>query len=1301
MAVNVNWKVSYVPVRVRGDGLRTNYSPNFPCLEVGHLRIYSNNVDITAAQGTQFNISLPSRGSIPTITFNTAPPSTDEIFVTLENVPTNASVRNLTSAAYNSTAIEQLHEIENCAIAVGDWHIANGPGNESVEWAFYKQHVALDPAGLSESQRVPNLSIYPINENDAQRATRIAARRQKGDPVNGSALLVVPFMPKTLSVGPVRPDLFFTNISGSFNFNLTAFTGISCWLRTTHFINEIPGVPANTPNIVSYRRFFARSVVGSNSIGLPNFGSETPISSSSEGAALINQRVNIQVDLVFQCSMPNDSESPLPDNSSLPSMESIVFHRPSITFIQFNDNVGRPGTPGIGVPTGASEGQAVVADVAGIYQNRNRIIDWNGTDSHSGFIRGDIIRYLLGTQVTYLLVNATIAANVRFENTNTGDTIRIDGGGAGGGGGISVQQAAAIVANSMKEGVPTANRQPGNVLTQSTGDDAGLHWRPRILSWNGTDTTLGVVFPGDIIKHTTPTPPQYYIISNDGTVNTANANLAGMIAGDRAIRIDGGGTATGITPEQQAAITANTAKERIIIDVDMPDPRLDSVPTGSIFVAVSNSTVTWGDNTYNNVEGQAYEKFGTGTTAHWSNATLDLRRYFIGNWAMTGGYHQFAVVSHNNRLYMARANILSGTEPGTNANWVELVGRAALMQSNTFPNQRTTTQGHTFAIGYLYVGGGTGPYNITTTDANVGIAGSGSVRLITYTVGTTETLGVSTKTITITDANNTSITATFGVNVVPGFTVRTTWDVGPVSSVGNAFWDGAGTPVAPSTTPQATWNVGLSSNPDFAEWDDDGAANYIEIARWTAGTGAGGTAGYYAQSIGQGPNRMAASATTLSGSFPSETAGNTYRLSQGSNSVEGMITNTFFNGQNRFRVGTEAEMITAFGNSNISSGDPFVLESVTAPMTANNAFCYNADTLTGSIPATPGTQLYRLRLTGNSGQYSGNFIDGTLVLGPTGCFVINSVLAMRAVFGTGADINSGGGQWVLTTLTLNPDNPPAGNHIIRSGVKSGTFPTNVEGIWRLTLMGNTLVSTNPFVQGALVFAPLLPNIFTVGTTQQMQDAFGMIDISTGGGEWILAQMTGEADALEVVQSTVQSDASLKGTGANDSLLGVANGGIQTVHIGDNQVVTAKIPDGGITTPKIGDDQVTTAKIPDGGITTPKIGDSQVVNAKIADVTIGLGKIDRTGGTAGQVPTINTAGDGLEWGDGGSGGVSAVDDATIEIFTDVNDNNTMKLRLKDAAGTTAGITTAKIQDDAVTEDKVSQALLDRIPPLPAA
>ena len=1312
MAVNVNWKVSYVPVRVRGDGLRTNYSPNFPCLEVGHLRIYSNNVDITAAQGTQFNISLPSRGSIPTITFNTAPPSSDEIFVTLENVPTNASVRNLTSAAYNSTAVEELHEIENCAIAVGDWHIANGPGNESVEWAFYKQHVALDPAGLSESQRVPNLSIYPINENDAQRATRIAARRQKGDPVNGADLLVVPFMPKTLSVGPVRPDLFFTNISGSFNFNLTAFTGISCWLRTTHFINEIPGVPANVPNIVSYRRFFARSVVGSNSIGLPNFGSETPISSSSEGAALINQRVNIQVDLVFQCSMPNDSESPLPDNSNLPSMESIVFHRPSMTFIQFNDNVGRPGTPGIGVPTGASEGQAVVADVAGIYQNRNRIIDWNGTDSHSGFIRGDIIRYLLGTQVTYLLVNATIAANVRFENTNTGDTIRIDGGGAGGGGGLSVQQAAAIVANSMKEGVPTANRQPGNVLTQSTGDDAGLHWRPRILSWNGTDTTLGVVFPGDIIKHTTPTPPQYYIISNDGTVNTANANLAGMIAGDRAIRIDGGGTATGITPEQQAAITANTAKERIIIDVDMPDPRLDSVPTGSIFVSIGGSTVTWGSNTYNNVEGQIYEKFGTGTTAHWSDTSLDLRKYFRGEWVNVGGYHIFAVVSHNNRLYMARAQIGTNTEPGTNANWVELVGRAALMQSNTFPAVRNITQNNTGVVGYLYIGGGTAPYTISNPSAGVGITGSGNVRLITYSAGISETIGQANKTFTITDAANNSITVTFAVNVVEGFAERATWNVGTTTSAGNAFFDGAGTSTT-SYSDQVTWNVGLASGAQNAEWDDDGTGTPATYGNEVSFTGNSENTLFGSNPANGGvASSLRIIINSITGTLPSTSVGTIanqiWRLRH--TALNGTVTEvlgayTVTNSsatQVIIRIGSQAQM-AAFGAANIEAGSWVLDRQLTVEVPTanpNNALCYNATTLSGTVPAASPTQLYRITLQGSSNIRNNNSVIGLWVVGNTpGCFVIGSVEQMRLAFGSGADIATGGGRWVVESVTTTQTQAPQNRLITNAATKTGAFPTGTEGkTFRLVLEGNTNYP-NAQIQGS--FDPVGTLGFAINNTAAMAALFGPNDIDNGGGEWRLLEQTGEADLLEVVQSTVQSDASLKGSGAADSLLGVADGGIQTVHIGDDQVVTAKIPDGGITTPKIGDDQVVTAKIPDGGITTPKIGDGQVVNAKIADVTIGLGKIDRTGGTAGQVPTINTAGNGLEWGDGGSGGVSAVDDATIEIFTDVNDNNTMKLRLKDAAGTTAGITTAKIQDDAVTEDKVSQALLDRIPPLPAA
>ena len=91
----------------------------------------------------------------------------------------------------------------------------------------------------------------------------------------------------------------------------------------------------------------------------------------------------------------------------------------------------------------------------------------------------------------------------------------------------------------------------------------------------------------------------------------------------------------GITPTQAAEIVKNSAKPVVFAaNTGAFDPRLDTIPTGSLMFIVSNeNNVVFGSNTYNFVEGQIWEKFGTGSTAHWSNTALDVREYFRGDWS--------------------------------------------------------------------------------------------------------------------------------------------------------------------------------------------------------------------------------------------------------------------------------------------------------------------------------------------------------------------------------------------------------------------------------------------------------------------------------------------------------------------------------------------------------------------------------------------------------------------------------------------------------------------------------------------
>ena len=112
------------------------------------------------------------------------------------------------------------------------------------------------------------------------------------------------------------------------------------------------------------------------------------------------------------------------------------------------------------------------------------------------------------------------------------------------------------------------------------------------------------------------------------------------------------------------------------------------------------------------------------------------------------------------------------------------------------------------------------------------------------------------------------------------------------------------------------------------------------------------------------------------------------------------------------------------------------------------------------------------------------------------------------------------------------------------------------------------------------------------------------------------------------------------------------------------VEEAKIADNAVTTTKIADDAVEEAKIDTGAVTAAKLGASAVETAKINNDAVDKDKIN-----------ADVAGDGLGQNIDGSLEVN-VDDSTVETNADT-------LRVKDS-----GITTAKINNDAVDKDKIN-------------
>lgn len=132
-----------------------------------------------------------------------------------------------------------------------------------------------------------------------------------------------------------------------------------------------------------------------------------------------------------------------------------------------------------------------------------------------------------------------------------------------------------------------------------------------------------------------------------------------------------------------------------------------------------------------------------------------------------------------------------------------------------------------------------------------------------------------------------------------------------------------------------------------------------------------------------------------------------------------------------------------------------------------------------------------------------------------------------------------------------------------------------------------------------------------------------------------------------------------------------------------QVANGGIADSAVTTAKIADDAVTQAKIGASAVGTTELADDAVTQAKIGVGAVGTTELADAGVTEAKLAT-SVAGSGLAGGGGSALSVN-VDNTGIEINADT-------LRLKDA-----GVVTAKLADDAVTEAKVADALLQLLCP----
>ena len=218
-------------------------------------------------------------------------------------------------------------------------------------------------------------------------------------------------------------------------------------------------------------------------------------------------------------------------------------------------------------------------------------------------------------------------------------------------------------------------------------------------------------------------------------------------------------------------------------------------------------------------------------------------------------------------------------------------------------------------------------------------------------------------------------------------------------------------------------HTGTSSNYNNAVWhlekQTTGGGNTVAetVATWNAGFGNVTQTAIY-QSVGE----LAVNNTELTGDFDGTVpAGSLWRIRRADNSaMTGFGTLTIITVGSNFRVirvGTNAEMITALGSQQITTGSGWILErQITG--TAGNGFCYTS-TATGAIPLVTVGKTFRLRLVNNTNLPEGanGIAEGTYIstTAPSGrlCFDLTSRSNMEIAFGSGNNINSGGGTFIL------------------------------------------------------------------------------------------------------------------------------------------------------------------------------------------------------------------------------------------------------------------------------------------------
>ena len=258
-------------------------------------------------------------------------------------------------------------------------------------------------------------------------------------------------------------------------------------------------------------------------------------------------------------------------------------------------------------------------------------------------------------------------------------------------------------------------------------------------------------------------------------------------------------------------------------------------------------------------------------------------------------------------------------------------------------------------------------------------------------------------------------------------------------------------------------HTGSSSNYTNAVWhlekqSDTTTTTTITLPEdsvlWNAGTGAATMTAIY-----QSSGVLAVNDTSLGGTFPTDTTSGLWRIRRLDNSAMtgfGTLTSVQGSGFKTIHVGTQAEMQTAFGNSQLTTGSAWVLEKKQV-----NGFTFQS-AKSGSLDdiAVGSADTYRLTLTRpNTPDISA---EGQILAGDTDIASTTTQKYFRIkkgttdetelAFGTGIKIDTPTtGTWKLERIVVaTPTRIPSGNNYLgRWNVNNTVSVNGTSGVAKL------------------------------------------------------------------------------------------------------------------------------------------------------------------------------------------------------------------------------------------------------------